>query len=90
MSSLVLSSVLMKNYPKAKTECPICNKPMQDNLQGLVMLFLCRHVMHVSCVRGRYAGGGENNGLMRGLESYFEESGFTGGGRRGISGSVAM
>jgi len=46
--------------------------------------------MHVSCVRGRYAGEGESNGLVKGLESYFEESGFTGGGRRGISGSVAM
>ncbi|KAL9713219.1 Vacuolar protein sorting-associated protein 41 [Leucoagaricus gongylophorus] len=74
----------------AKTECPICNRPMQGNLRGLVILFLCRHVVHLSCVRGRDIGEGESSSLMRSLESYLGESGFTSGGRTGISGSVAL
>jgi len=82
--------VCVLNCPIAKTECPICNRPMQGNLRGLVILFLCRHVVHLSCVRGRDIGEGESSSLMRSLESYLGESGFTSGGRTGISGSVAL
>jgi hypothetical protein len=57
-----------------------------------VVLFLCRHVVHASCIRGRDASGGEGeSGLMRSLEPYLGEgSGFGGGGRKGISASIAL
>ncbi|KAF5363557.1 hypothetical protein D9756_000090 [Leucocoprinus leucothites] len=76
----------------AKTVCPICDKMMQDNSHGLVILFLCRHVVHASCIRGRDASGsdGESGGLMRSIEPYLGEGGFADGGRKGISGSVAL
>ncbi|KAJ3568468.1 hypothetical protein NP233_g5698 [Leucocoprinus birnbaumii] len=57
----------------AKTQCPICNKVMQDSPQG-----------------DSSGDDGESGGLMRSLEPYLGESGFAGGGRKGISGSVAL
>ena len=35
-----------------KTICPICTLPLQQHPQGLVLLFLCRHVVHAKCARG--------------------------------------
>lgn len=35
-----------------KTICPICILPLQQHPQGLVLLFLCRHVVHAKCARG--------------------------------------
>jgi len=35
-----------------KTHCPICSLPLHQNPQGLVLLFLCRHVVHAKCVNG--------------------------------------
>jgi hypothetical protein len=36
----------------AKTLCPICNRSLQDPPQQLVLLFLCRHVVHAHCIPG--------------------------------------
>ncbi|KAF9004353.1 hypothetical protein BDQ17DRAFT_1241222 [Cyathus striatus] len=33
-----------------KTACPICTRPLQDNPQSLIFLYLCRHVVHAGCV----------------------------------------
>lgn len=75
----------------AKTACPICSKTMRDNSQGLVILFLCRHVVHASCIPGRDVSGGEAGVLLSGLEQYLgDSSGFVAGGRKGISGSIAL
>jgi ribosomal protein S27E len=35
-----------------KTLCPVCGLQLQQNPQTLVLLFLCRHVVHASCVGG--------------------------------------
>jgi len=35
-----------------KTICPICTLPLQQHPQELVLLFLCRHVVHAKCARG--------------------------------------
>jgi hypothetical protein len=35
-----------------KTMCPICGLSLQQHPQGLVLLFLCRHVVHAKCARG--------------------------------------
>jgi len=36
----------------AKAQCPICSLPLQQSPQSLVLLFLCRHVVHGGCVSG--------------------------------------
>lgn len=40
-----------RDHP-GKTICPICTLPLQQHPQGLVLLFLCRHVVHARCARG--------------------------------------
>ncbi|TRM69810.1 hypothetical protein BD626DRAFT_393164 [Schizophyllum amplum] len=35
-----------------KSTCPVCEKPLQDNSQGVVLLFFCRHMAHASCIEG--------------------------------------
>ncbi|KAL1735575.1 hypothetical protein EV714DRAFT_243652 [Schizophyllum commune] len=35
-----------------KSTCPVCEKSLQNNAQGIVILFFCRHVAHASCVDG--------------------------------------
>ena len=35
-----------------KSTCPVCEKALQNNAQGVVILFFCRHVAHASCVDG--------------------------------------
>jgi len=35
-----------------KTLCPVCGRQLQENPQSLILLFLCRHVVHASCVSG--------------------------------------
>jgi hypothetical protein len=77
---------------KATSVCPICNKTLQDDSPGLVMLFLCRHVVHASCVRTRDASGseGEYGGLVRSLEPYLGDGGFASGGKKGIGESVVL
>lgn len=71
----------------AKTTCPICAKALQENPQSLLILFLCRHVVHGSCVLDGSGGGGGD--LVRSLEPFLHDVGF-GGGRKGISASVAL
>jgi len=39
-------------FLSGKTICPICTLPLQQHPQGLVLLFLCRHVVHAKCARG--------------------------------------
>ncbi|KAJ6522772.1 hypothetical protein DFH09DRAFT_1191159 [Mycena vulgaris] len=39
-------------FVTAKTACPICARSLQETPQGLVVLFLCRHVVHAACTRG--------------------------------------
>ncbi|TDL30074.1 vacuolar assembling protein VPS41 [Rickenella mellea] len=39
-------------FGSAATPCPICNLPIYSGPQSLALLFLCRHVVHATCVRG--------------------------------------
>jgi hypothetical protein len=36
----------------AKTTCPICSRTLQETPQALMILFLCRHVVHATCTSG--------------------------------------
>ncbi|KAL0950416.1 hypothetical protein HGRIS_010371 [Hohenbuehelia grisea] len=36
----------------AKTPCPVCHRSLQEAPQTLLLLYLCRHVVHASCVEG--------------------------------------
>ncbi|KII94565.1 hypothetical protein PLICRDRAFT_97705 [Plicaturopsis crispa FD-325 SS-3] len=36
----------------AKAKCPACTLPLQQNPQGVLLLFFCRHVVHAGCVSG--------------------------------------
>ncbi|KAF9449029.1 vacuolar protein sorting-associated protein 41 [Macrolepiota fuliginosa MF-IS2] len=70
----------------AKMKCPVCEKLLQENPQSLLVLFLCRHVVHASCVSDDAGGSGT-------LESFLGDIGFgtgSGGGRKGIGASVAL
>ncbi|KAG5727316.1 hypothetical protein E4T56_gene14977 [Termitomyces sp. T112] len=54
---LDLSLQLQKNqtsgfFLSAKNTCPICSHSLQDNPQSLLLLFLCRHVIHAHCAVG--------------------------------------
>lgn len=67
----------------AKSVCSLCSRPLQSTPQELIFLFLCRHVVHASCVSG-----GDNlplppDPILRHLEP---ESSAT----RGLSGSIAL
>lgn len=71
----------------AKTLCSICDGPAQQNKQGFLILFLCRHVVHASCIStsmGGIEGGAE---FMKSLEPFLYD-GLN--GRKGISGNVAL
>ncbi|TDL13369.1 hypothetical protein BD410DRAFT_498748 [Rickenella mellea] len=39
-------------FGSAATPCPTCNLPIYSGPQSLALLFLCRHVVHATCVRG--------------------------------------
>ncbi|KAF9458458.1 hypothetical protein BDZ94DRAFT_1270495 [Collybia nuda] len=52
-----LSQTLQRNqtsgfFLTASAVCPICSCSLRDSPQSLVILFLCRHVVHASCVSG--------------------------------------
>ncbi|TFK47011.1 vacuolar protein sorting-associated protein 41 [Heliocybe sulcata] len=64
-----------------KTLCPICSKPLQRFPQSLVLLFLCRHVVHASC-----CSGGDN--LPHQPGHGLAGLGLTGG--RSLSGKIAF
>lgn len=56
------------------TRCPICSLPILEEPDSAALLFLCRHVVHLRCVRG-----GEN------VEYYSDP-----GKNRGVSGRIAL
>ncbi|KAG2130198.1 uncharacterized protein EDB93DRAFT_1095067 [Suillus bovinus] len=39
-------------FMKARTICVLCTQPLQRSPQDLLLLFLCHHVVHASCVDG--------------------------------------
>lgn len=39
-------------FMKSKTICALCTQPLQRLPQDLLLLFLCHHVVHASCVDG--------------------------------------
>ena len=65
----------------AKSVCSLCSRPLQNLPPELIFLFLCRHVVHASCVS-------ENlplppDPILRHLELGSSAA-------RGISGSIAL
>ncbi|TFK43987.1 vacuolar assembling protein VPS41 [Crucibulum laeve] len=81
-----LSRTLQKNqssgfFLTAKTKCPICTRTLQENPQGLVLLFLCRHVVHATCANGGDHLPIQSDPVLRGMG---------GSPGRGISGSIAF
>ena len=67
----------------AKSTCSLCSRLLQSMPQELILLFLCRHVVHASCVSG-----GDNlplppDPILRHLEP-------GGSAARGLSGSIAL
>ncbi|CDO75230.1 hypothetical protein BN946_scf184895.g10 [Trametes cinnabarina] len=68
-------------FLSAKTPCPICNKPISQPPNGLILLFLCRHVVHAHCVdRG--------DELPHQPDSTLVDMGI--GGQPGLSGKIAL
>jgi hypothetical protein len=65
----------------AKTICPICSLPLLSAPPNLILLFLCRHVVHVGCVKG-----GED---LRDLPDAMPIGMSVGVGIRGIGGKIA-
>lgn len=67
----------------AKSICSLCSLPLQSMSQELIFLFLCRHVVHASCVSG-----GDNlplppDPILRHLEPGSSAA-------KGLSGSIAL
>ncbi|KAF4619821.1 hypothetical protein D9613_004777 [Agrocybe pediades] len=84
--SAELSSKLQRNqssgfFLSPTSVCKICSRTLHDTT-SLTLLFLCRHVVHASCVDGA-----ENLPLQ--TPDPFLSS-ITGSSSRGISGSIAM
>lgn len=68
----------------ATSLCNLCARLLQDTPQGLTMLFLCRHVVHATCVSGAEQ-------LPLSLTPFSSFPGLDGGGGgRGLSGSIAL
>ncbi|KAI9069075.1 vacuolar protein sorting-associated protein 41 [Trametes sanguinea] len=68
-------------FLSAKTPCPICSKPISQPANGLLLLFLCRHVVHAHCVdRG--------DELPHQPDPTLVELGI--GGQPGLSGKIAF
>ncbi|TFK69442.1 vacuolar assembling protein VPS41 [Pluteus cervinus] len=52
-----LSQTLQHNqtggfFLSGTSNCMVCKKALQGTSQGLMLLFLCRHVVHASCAKG--------------------------------------
>jgi hypothetical protein len=67
----------------AKSSCSLCSLSLQTMPQELIFLFLCRHVVHASCVSG-----GDNlplppDPILRHLEPGSSAA-------KGLSGSIAL
>ncbi|KAK0499462.1 hypothetical protein EDD18DRAFT_1307946 [Armillaria luteobubalina] len=67
----------------AMRPCPICTEPLQQTPQSLIMLFLCRHVVHASCVSGGDHLPPQPDPVLRGV-------GIAGPSGRGMSGKIAF
>ncbi|GJJ10532.1 hypothetical protein Clacol_004759 [Clathrus columnatus] len=50
---ILLGMVLYQidSYQPAVSTCPICSLPLYNSSSSITMLFLCRHVVHASCVK---------------------------------------
>ncbi|KAJ7731006.1 hypothetical protein DFH07DRAFT_157899 [Mycena maculata] len=66
-----------------KTTCPICARTLQENPQGLIILFLCRHVVHAACTSGGDQVPPQPDPALRGV-------GMADGMARGLSGKIAF
>jgi len=67
----------------SKVHCPICNLPLKQSPQSLVLLFLCRHVVHAGCVSG-------GDDLPSQPDPILVSVGISGPGERGVSGKIAF
>lgn len=47
-----LASLINSMSVIARTICVLCTQPLQQSPQDLLLLFLCHHVVHASCVDG--------------------------------------
>lgn len=66
------------------TACNLCSRLLHDTPHGLTMLFLCRHVVHASCVSGAEQ-------VPLSLTPFSTVPDLNGGGAvRGLSGSIAF
>ena len=51
-----------------RATCPLCTEPLRRSPQDLLLLSLCRHIVHASCIDGvddlpRYNDSGINAGI---------------------------
>ena len=67
----------------AKAKCPICTLPLQQSPQSLVLLFLCRHVVHAACCSGA-------DDLPSQPDRVLASVGMGAGADRGLSGKIAL
>ncbi|KAJ7717660.1 hypothetical protein B0H16DRAFT_1610599 [Mycena metata] len=67
----------------AKTACPICSRSLQETPQALVILFLCRHVVHAACTSGGDHIPSQPDPALRGI-------GMADSLARGLSGKIAF
>jgi hypothetical protein len=77
------SRLLQKNQTRgffltSKSVCSLCSRPLQTVPQEFIFLFLCRHVVHSSCVSGGDDLLLSPDPVLRHLEA------------RGLSGSIAF
>ncbi|KAJ7149078.1 hypothetical protein C8R43DRAFT_925340 [Mycena crocata] len=67
----------------AKTTCPICTRSLQETPQALIILFLCRHVVHAACANGGDQLPSQPDPALRGV-------GMADTMARGLSGKIAF
>ncbi|KAJ7265984.1 vacuolar protein sorting-associated protein 41 [Mycena haematopus] len=67
----------------AKTTCPICSRSLQETPQRLIILFLCRHVVHAACTSG-------GDHLPEQPDPALRSVGMTDVVARGLSGKIAF
>ncbi|KAJ7446892.1 hypothetical protein B0H11DRAFT_2083691 [Mycena galericulata] len=67
----------------AKTICPICSRSLQETPQALMILFLCRHVVHAACTSGGDHLPMQPDPVLRGV-------GMADNVARGLSGKIAF
>ncbi|KAJ7062940.1 vacuolar assembling protein VPS41 [Mycena amicta] len=66
-----------------KSMCPMCVQPLVETHQRLVILFLCRHVVHAACTSGTAQLPPQPDPALRGV-------GITDGVARGVGGKIAF